>query len=308
MRIVNFREYLFPDVGCIESPVVLPRGLCRLSPIEATAATSDTTLEGPPAKLLREPLFWASVAAVVGVVVGLAGTFSMAGWLVVWRGPGGHILEALSLLLGVPGYFLAVLSLLGVPILLGWCSRALRIGTALLLASLLLWLAVQFAPMLFPLLWTPKGLPSLVFTVALWATVLLGSAVVLSLGLGAFFAGARKLGAVLLVLGVPGDLLFYSAHNALTGTTEISTHLAVTTTLLFGADLGVAEACLFTLLGAILLSGAGGRLRRRSACRGRRTARKPCDSTRWALPRTIPRCWRRSSPISYVTPDAAQLR
>jgi hypothetical protein len=26
--------------------VVLPRGLCRLSPIEATAATSDTTLEG----------------------------------------------------------------------------------------------------------------------------------------------------------------------------------------------------------------------------------------------------------------------
>jgi hypothetical protein len=163
--------------------------LCRLSPIEATAATSDTTLEGLPAKLLREPLFWASVAAVVGVVVGLAGTFSMADWLVVWRGPGGHILEALSLLLGVPGYFLAVLSLLGVPILLGWCSRALRIGTALLLASLLLWLAVQF------------GLPSLVFTVALWATVLLGSAVVLSLGLGAFFARARKLGAVLLVLG-----------------------------------------------------------------------------------------------------------
>jgi predicted ester cyclase len=196
------------------------------------------------------------VAAFVGVVVGLAGTFSWAALIVVWGGPG--VLEGLWLL-GVPGYILAVLSLLGVPILLGWGSRALRIGTAVLLASLPLWLAVQFAPMLFPSLWSPRGLPSPFLTVASVATALLGSAAVLSLGLGAFFSGARRLGAVLLILGVPGESLFFYAHNALTGTNEISQQLAVTTTLLFGADPGVAEACLFALLGAMLLRGARGR-------------------------------------------------
>jgi hypothetical protein len=72
----------------------------------------------PPAKLLREPLFWASASAFVGVVVGLAGTFSSAAWFVVWQGPEAHILEALRWL-GVPGYILAALSLFGVPVLLG---------------------------------------------------------------------------------------------------------------------------------------------------------------------------------------------
>ena len=60
----------------------------------------------PPAKLLREPLFWASASAFVGVVVGLAGTFSSAAWMVVWPIPG--VLEVLWLL-GVPGYILAAL-------------------------------------------------------------------------------------------------------------------------------------------------------------------------------------------------------
>jgi hypothetical protein len=220
------------------------RGWRRLSPVQATVATGDPTLEVSPAKLLREPLFWAS-AAFVGVVVGLAGTFSWAAGMVVWGGPGADILGALWLL--------------GVPALLGWGSRALRIGTALLLVWLPLWLAVQFAPMLFPSLWSPKGSTSPVFAVASWATVLLGSAALLSLGLGAFYSGTRRLGAVLLILGVPGGSLFFSAHSALTGTNEISTQLAVTTTLLFGADLGVAEACLFALLGAMLLGGTRGR-------------------------------------------------
>jgi hypothetical protein len=129
-------------------------------------------------------------------------------------------------------------SLLGVPALLARRSRALRIGTALLLVWLPLWLAVQFAPMLFPSLWSPRGSTSPVYTVATWATVLLGSAAVLSLGMGAFSSGARRLGAMLLILGVPGASLFFSAHSALTGTNEISAQLAVTTTLLFGADLG----------------------------------------------------------------------
>jgi hypothetical protein len=40
--------------------------------MEAIAATDDPTLAkpGPSAKLLREPLFWASAAAFVGVVLG----------------------------------------------------------------------------------------------------------------------------------------------------------------------------------------------------------------------------------------------
>jgi predicted ester cyclase len=237
--------------------------------MEATFATDHPTIEVPPAKLLREPLFWASAAAFVGVVVGLAGTFSMAAWMVVWRGPGAHILEALSLL-GIPGYILAVLSLLGVPALLGRWSRVLRIGTALLLAWLPLWLAVQFAPMLYPSLLYSKG-SSPVFTVAWLATDLLGSAAVLSLGLGAFFSGARRLGAVLL-LGVPGESLFFYVHNALTGTTEVSQQLVVTTTLLFGADLGVAEACLVALLGAMLLGGAREQAERRQEEENRKKA------------------------------------
>jgi hypothetical protein len=177
--------------------------------------------------------------------------------MMVWQGP--VVLEVLWLV-GVPGYVLASLSLLRVPSLLGQGSRAMRIGTALLLAWLPLGLAVELAwllsPMLFPSLYTPKGLPSLVLTVASVATTVLGSAALLSLALGAFFSGARRLGALLLILGVPGDLLFFGVHNTVTGTNEISVQLAVTTTLLFGDDLGVAEACLFTLLGAMLLGGA----------------------------------------------------
>jgi len=46
--------------------------------MEAIAATDAPILEGPPVKLLREPLFWASAAAFFGVVVGLAATFSSA--------------------------------------------------------------------------------------------------------------------------------------------------------------------------------------------------------------------------------------
>ena len=67
---------------------------------------------------------------------------------------------------------------------------------------------------------------------------------------------------MLLILGVPGASLFFGAHTALTGTNDISQQLAVTTTLLFGAELGVPEACLFTLLGAMLLSGARERAER----------------------------------------------
>ena len=115
---------------------------------------------------------------------------------------------------------------------------------------------MRLSPILYPSLWSPKGLPSPVLTLASVATDLLGSAAVLSLGLEAFFSGARRLGAVLLILGVPAGSLFFGAHYALTGTDAISNQLAVTTTVLFGVPLRVAEACLFTLLGSMLFSGA----------------------------------------------------
>ena len=109
--------------------------------MEAIAATADPTLERPPVKLLREPLFWAS--AFVGVVVGLAATFSFAALMVVWRGPG--VLEALWLL--------------GVPALLGRGSWALRIRTALLLAWLPVELSVRLSPILYPSLWSRRSCP-----------------------------------------------------------------------------------------------------------------------------------------------------
>ena len=205
----------------------------------------------------------------------MVATFSATVSMVVWRAPATHILEAFWLL-GVPGYTLGALSLLGVLILLGRGSRALRIGTALLLAWLPMQLAVDLAymlsPMLYPSLWSPNGLPSPVLTVASVAAELLGSTAVLSLSLGAFFSGARRLGAVLLILGVPVEFLFFSVHNALTGTNEISQQLAVTTTVLFGDDLGVPEACLFMLLGTMLLGGAHTRALCRQAEENRKKA------------------------------------
>ncbi len=125
--------------------------------------------------------------------------------------------------------------------------------------------------MLYLSLWSPKGLLSYLIVESA-ATDLLGSAAVLSLGLGAFFSGARRLGAVLLILGVQVRSLFFGAHYAVTGTNEISQQLAVTTTVLFGAPLGVPEACLFTLLGAMLLSGARGRAERRQTEENRKKA------------------------------------
>jgi predicted ester cyclase len=227
--------------------------------MEAMPVTYNPTLEAPHAKLMREPLFWASAAAFVGVVVGLAATFSLAAWYAdssgVSTGP-----PALALWGGPLGHFLAALSLLGVPVLAleqGRGSRVLQVATTLIGAWLTLELVVPFSPLLFPSQWSFNDELSY-FIAASVATTVLGSAALLSLGLGAFFSGARRLGALLLLLGVPGDLLFFSVHNALTGTIEISQQLLVTSTSLFGTDLGVPEACLFAILGAMLLFGARG--------------------------------------------------
>jgi predicted ester cyclase len=182
--------------------------------------------------------------------MGLAGTFSMVAWLVDASITSGG--PALAYV-GYWGGHLAVLSLLGVPALLGGRSRALRIGIALLLVWLAVELAWPYAYSLYPSLLDHK-------TTVRVAMDLLGSAALISLALGAFFSGAKRLGAVLLLLGVPGGSLFFGALYALTGTDAVSgQQLLVTTSLLFGDDLGVAEACLFALLGALLLRGACGR-------------------------------------------------
>jgi predicted ester cyclase len=199
------------------------------------------------------------------VVLGLVVTFSMVAWYrdlsSVSTGP-----PALALW-GIPwGDLLAALSLLGVPIMLGRSSRALRIGTALLLAWLAVRLVVPFSPLLFyPSQWSMKDELSYLI-VESTVTDLLGSAALLSLALGAFSSGAKRLGAVLLLFGVPGGSLFFGALYALTGTDAVSgQQLLVTTSLLFGEDMGVAEVCLFTLLGAMLLGGARERAERRQA-------------------------------------------
>jgi hypothetical protein len=166
-------------------------------------------------------------------------------------------------------------------------------------------LAVRLSPILYPSLWSPKGLPSPVLIVASVATALLGSAAVLSLGLGAFFSGARRLGAVLLILGVPAGSLFFGAHYALTGTDAISNQLAVTTTLLFGSELGVAEACLFTLLGAMLLGGARGRgLAKAERLQEEENHKKALRLYEVGLGKNAtPRWWRRGSPVTSATPE-----
>lgn len=233
--------------------------------MEAIVATDYPTLKGGSAKLLREPLLWASAATFVGVVVGLAGTLAGAASMMALPGPGGGILAALWLL-GVPGYVLAVLSLLGVPALLGRSFRAPTIGTALLLAWLPVQLAVEIAPVLYPSLLDPEDPLFSVWNAASWATVLLGSAAVLSLGLEALFSGVRRLGAVLLVLGLPGQLLLFGVYSAVWGKTGFTSDLvAVALTALGGTPLGVPEACLFALIGTMLLDGARTRALSRQA-------------------------------------------
>jgi predicted ester cyclase len=72
---------------------------------------------------------------------------------------------------------------------------------------------------------------------------------------------------------LPGWYLVYGAHYALTGTDAIyNGQLAMTLTVLVGAELGVAEACLYTLLGVMLLGGARSRAVLRQAEENRKKA------------------------------------
>lgn len=231
-------------------------------------AARDPLLRVSTLALLRQPLAWASLAALLGSVlgsaVGLAGTSSLA----VWAAPSGGLLAALSLL--------------GVASLLGRGSWAARVGVALLLV----WLVVCLSSVLYSLLWRPEPGPSPVtppfaFLALLRASMWGGSVAVLPFALGALFEARRyRLGAVLLVLSVPGTLLVLLYANSIgAGTISLGEIEALIGPLSFpGAGVGIPEAVLWVSLGVLLL-GEGrrralGDLRRKAAEENRLKARR----------------------------------
>jgi predicted ester cyclase len=247
------------------------RGWRRLSPVQATVATGDPTLAKPvpPAKLLREPLFWASAAAFVGVAGGLAGSLSSARTALVCFNCAAPPFWAT--LAGSSGSLLAALSLLGVASLLGRGSWAARVGVTLVL----LWMAAflsygLYFPMWHPELIFPRSgeLPfalRVLGVAALWG----GSLATLSFALGSLLAARRRwLGAVLLVLSVPGTELLFFLYNPPEGfsSSEWAAVEAVVGYASFsGSGVGVPEAVLWVSVGVLLGGEALSKVRRRLA-------------------------------------------
>ena len=123
---------------------------------------------------------------------------------------------------------------------------------------LLLWLTASLSFILFSALWLPGQIPAsgelsppflLLLQVSLW----FGPTATLLLALGALITeGKRRLGAVLLGLGILGQPLVF-AFNALPG--EVF-YLSGSTVLLLGwpgGGVNLPEAALFVLLGVLLL-------------------------------------------------------
>ena len=204
--------------------------------------------------LLRQPLAWAALAAFLGSAVGLAGIPSWALWA------------------ATSGSLLAPLSLLGVASLLGRGSRAARVGVALLLV----WLIASLCFVLYSSLWQlGPSAPPFAFPVLLYVALWGGSAAVLPFALGALLAARkRRLGAVLLVLSVPGALLVLPYANSI-GAESISFGGIVALVGPFslpGAGVGLPEAVLWVSLGVLLLGEARrralGDLRRKADTEG----------------------------------------
>src|SRR5215212_1002245 len=149
----------------------------------------DPLLRVPHLALSHQSLAWAALASFLGSAVGLAGTFSSSSWP-LWAAPLGGLL--------------ATLSLFGVASLLGWGSWAVRVGVVLLL----LWLTAPLSFVLYSSLWRPEpgftGAPPFAFLAVLHASLWGGSLATLPFALGSLFGGRRRLGAVLLMLSVPG--------------------------------------------------------------------------------------------------------
>ena len=226
------------------------------------ATTLDSTVRASLAALLREPLAWAALMAIVGSVVGLTGTLAWAAWegalgayeplgpapspplLASWGGPVGGLLAALSLL--------------GVAHMLGRRSWVAWVGAV----ALLLWVAASLAFVLYSSLRPPEpsltGAPPLAYLILVHASFWLGSVAVLSLALGAFFvAHKRRLGVVLLVLSVPGMLLVPLYVLPVGVDISLSEITALIGPLSLPAvGVGMPEAVLWVSLGILLLGEA----------------------------------------------------
>ena len=226
--------------------------------VQASAAP-EPKLRAPCPALLREPLTWAAIAALLGSALALTGTLSWLGWeSVLSSSPGPIPVPPWLASWGPPsGDLLAALSLLGAYRLIEVRSWAAMAGGFVLLlrlaasASFLLWAALRLPGQL-PASGELPLAPFLLLQASLW----LGPAATLLLALGGLLAGDnRRLGAVLLGLTVFGQPLVF-AFDALPGE---AFYLSGATVLMLGWPSGgitLPEAVLFALLALLLLRGA----------------------------------------------------
>ena len=245
------------------------------------AAGHDPEVQSSSSPILREPLTWAAIAALVGTTISMAGTLSWLAWEGMLHTSTGPIPVPPLLASWAPpaGGILATLSLFGVCLLLGRESWAARVTGILLL----LWLAASLSFILYSVLRTPEQIPAsgklpTSFVLLLQASLWSGPAATLLLALGALLTeGRRRLGAVLLGLGILGQPLVF-AFDALPG--EVF-YLSASRVLWLGwpgGSVNLPEAVLLILLGLLLLREARRRvvdaLRRRIAQENGETTRR----------------------------------
>ena len=248
--------------------------------VQASAAPEPKS-RAPSSALLREPLTWAALAALLGSALALAGTLSWLGWAsVLSRSPGPiPVPPLLASWAPATGDLLAALSLLGVCRLLEVRSWAAMAGGVVLLlrlaasASFVLWSALRLPGQV-----PASGEVPFAPFVSLQASLWLGPAATLLLALGGLLCGDdRRLVAVLLGLTALGQPLVF-ALDALPGE---AFYLSGATVLMLGWPSGgitVPEAVLLALLALLLLRGARqralGRLWERIARENREKARR----------------------------------
>src|SRR5215217_137237 len=224
-----------------------------------TSFTSGATVRPSYSALLREPLTWAAMAALLGTTVALAGTLSWLAWESLLSASSGTIPVPPRLASWAPpsGDLLATLSLLGAYRLLGGRSWAAVAGGVLLLIRL----AASASFVLYTALWMPMQLPATVGLtlgpfLLLQASLWLGPASMLLLALSALIGvDKRRLGMVLPGLGACGQPLVF-VYEALPGEGFC---LSGATVLLLGwpsGGINLPEAALFALLALLLLRGA----------------------------------------------------
>ena len=249
--------------------------------MEASTTLDPTVVRASSSALLREPLTWAALLALVGSAVALAGTLSWLGWQsVLSTSPGPIPVPPLLASWGPPsGDLLATLSLLGAYRLLEARSRAAMAAGVLVLLRI----AASFTFVLHSALWLPEQVPAtgelpFFFFLSLQASLWLGPAAALLLALSSLLTeGKRRLGAVLLGLGIFGQPIVF-AFDALPGE---SYYFSGATVLLLGwpsGGINLPEGALFALLALLLLGGARrrtlGRLWERVARENREKARR----------------------------------